>query len=573
MSIKHKVAAGVVFLFGLMATIAGVGLYYLHTLSSAANNILRDNYESLVYCTHMIEQLDSVPLNQGHSIQRLQATLKQQEQNITEAGEDVRTAQLRLALEQLHQGGDTMSIVRQLRQHALAIQKINMQAIVRKHQETQQEARQASQYLIGLITIASLIAFTFIVNFPGYIANPIIQLTHSIQSIAGKNYEERLHFDRHDEFATLGAAFNQMAEKLDEYEHSNLAKLIFEKKRTETIISRMSDPVLVLDEHRQIIFVNDRATELLNLSAEAVVGRYAPDVALENDLLRTWIRQGDPAESATLVKITWQGKEEYYTRDDISIQYQPTGEEEQVKLGHVMLLRNITPYKTLDMAKTNFIATISHELKTPIAALQMCSQLLRDQRVGKLNGEQAQLLLNIDAEVRRLSAITNELLDLTQVETGNIRLQRQVHPASTLASIAVERVTTVAAQRHIRLEQVDIDRLPPMYIDLEKTVWVLVNFLTNAIRFSPEGGTVAMVGSLEENHIRFTVRDNGPGIAAEHQPHLFEKFYQVPGSTGGTGLGLAISKEFIVAQGGSIGVQSRLGHGSDFYFILPVAAL
>ena len=103
-----------------------------------------------------------------------------------------------------------------------------------------------------IVTMFSLIAFTFIMNFPGYIADPIVQLTQSIKSIARKNYEERLHFDRKDEFEELAEAFNQMAEKLDEYEHSNLAGILFEKKRIETIINRMSDPVIGLENRKKL---------------------------------------------------------------------------------------------------------------------------------------------------------------------------------------------------------------------------------------------------------------------------------------------------------------------------------
>src|SRR4029077_6877119 len=138
---------------------------------------------------------------------------------------------------------------------SLAIQKLNMQAIVKKNELTQTTAGNASTYLIIIGTVCVLCTFTFIVNFPGYVADPIVQLTNSIKSIANKDYEERLHFDRKDEFEELADVFNAMAEKLDEYEHSSLAKILFEKKRIETIINRMTDPIVGLDENSMVVFV------------------------------------------------------------------------------------------------------------------------------------------------------------------------------------------------------------------------------------------------------------------------------------------------------------------------------
>ena len=273
----------------------------------------------------------------------------------------------------------------------MAIQELNMQAIIRKNALTQKTASKASTYLVMIGTVVSLIAFTFIMNFPGYIANPIIQLTKSIKSIANKKYEERLHFERKDEFEELAEAFNKMAEKLDEYEHSNLAKLLFEKKRIETIINRMTDPVIGLDEDNNVVFVNDQAFSLLNLTPDNVIGRYAPDVALHNDLFRSLIRKDESGNSG-LVKVVISGKENYFSREVITIRYSPTGENEALHIGEVILLKNITSYKELDLARTNFIAMISHELKTPIASLQMCAKLLKDERVGSLNLEQNNIL-------------------------------------------------------------------------------------------------------------------------------------------------------------------------------------
>jgi NtrC-family two-component system sensor histidine kinase KinB len=567
MSIKIKVAWGVIFLFLVIVVIGGLGLYYLEALSNDSENILTDNYETLEYTKSIVGNCDSLKIDSVKALKAIEANLMLQEANVTEKGERDLTHALRVAFEHLKNTtlGDS-NIVR-IRSICLAIQDLNMKAIIRKNEVTQRTASKASTYLIIIGSICTLAAFTFIINFPGYIANPIVQLTTSIKSIARKNYEERLHFDRKDEFEELAEAFNQMAEKLDEYEHSNLAKILFEKKRIETIINRMTDPVIGLDEHDKVIFANTPALTLLHLSAVDVMDRYAPDIAVNNDLFRSLIRYNQPTESA-LIKAVIGGKENYFSKESIVIHHTPTGETDAMTIGQVILLKNITSYKELDLAKTNFIATISHELKTPIASLQMCTRLLQDKRVGELNAEQHNIIHALDDEVTRLSKITNELLDLSQVETGNIKLNIRKAEAADIIHLATEAVKFQAERKQVTLAIESSGETQSLQADLDKTTWVLVNFLTNAIRYSPENETVTVRCKSHNGVIIFSVEDHGPGIEEKYLNRIFEKFFQVPGTPSGTGLGLAISKEFIEAQGGKIKVESQTGKGSTFSFEL-----
>jgi len=571
MRIKTKVALGVAFLFGVILSIGGLGLYYLSELASDANNILKDNYETLAYTKRIIESCDSLNIDSLKAFNAIEDNLQLQDQNETEPGERELTLSLRKAFETLKNDGPDEHNVAEMRKLCLAIQSLNMHAIIRKNDITQATANRASKYVVIVVTMFTLIAFTFILNFPGYVANPIVRLTNSIKLIANKNYEERLHFNRRDEFGELAEAFNQMAEKLDEYEHSNLAKILFEKKRIETIINRMSDPVIGLDERRKVVFANDQALSLLNLNPNQIIERYAPDVAVENDLFRNIIKQnGETKETVSRVlKIAVNGKENYFTRESVSISYKPTGERESLEIGQVILLKNVTPFKELDLAKTNFIATISHELKTPIASLQMCIKLMRDSRVGKLNEEQENIIQTLQDETMRLSKITNELLDLTQVESGNIRLNIQKTDPKDIVHLALESVKFQAERKNVRLDIHLPQNAPLIRADLDKSTWVLVNLLTNAIRYSPENGIVILDGNVENDSFRFKVKDFGPGIERKYAKRLFEKFFQVPGSPSGTGLGLAISKEFIEAQGGNISVESESGKGSTFSFEIP----
>jgi nitrogen fixation/metabolism regulation signal transduction histidine kinase len=164
---------------------------------------------------------------------------------------------------------------------------LNMQAIQRKSEFAKQTAEIATFRIALSGVICFLIAFTLLINLPSNIANPIKELTESIKQIAAKNYSQRVHFESHNEFGELASSFNTMAQKLEEYNDSNLAILMIEKKRIETLINNMHDPVIGLDEKMKIIFVNEEATKIVGLSQTEMVGEYAQNLAIRNDLLRS----------------------------------------------------------------------------------------------------------------------------------------------------------------------------------------------------------------------------------------------------------------------------------------------
>ena len=208
-------------------------------------------------------------------------------------------------------------------------------------------------------------------------------------------------------------AFNAMAKQLDQYEISNLAKILFEKKRIETIVNQMDDAVFGLDANGKILFINGAAEMLFHLRADEIVGKYAPDIALYNDLLRTILQKNNTAP----LKIIADNKEHFFSADTRLV------EKEGEPLSEVFTLRDITSFKELDISNTNLLATISHELKTPISSIKMSAKLLNDERVGSLNGEQQELMQSINSDTERLLRLTGELLNVTQLETGNIQIR------------------------------------------------------------------------------------------------------------------------------------------------------
>lgn len=574
MKIKSKLTLGLAFLFTVILLLGACGIYYMHKLSNDASMILIDNYESLEFCKNMLKDLDELNTDPS-AISRFETNLIDQEKNITEPGETEATKQLINHFHQLKETGDSPEIKQLIRKDLLNIQEINMHAIERKNMAAENTASKAILYLSIIGTICFLATFSFILNFPGYIANPIRDLTLSIKEIADKKYHSRLHFKSNDEFGEVARAFNSMAQKLEEYDNSNIAKLLFEKKRIDAIINNMSDPVIGLDEKKQILFVNIAGLNIIGLHEKDLIGKYAPDVAATNDLMRTLIKEimsGEEQPEPTTLKIFADNKESFFTKDIYNVTIIPTGETHLKTIGHVIRLKNVTAFKELDLAKTNFLATISHELKTPLSSIKMGTQLLNDNRIGELNAEQKQIVQSINEQANRLSNITGELLDMAQIETGNIHLEKKKVNAGSIIRYAIEATEILAEQKNIKIETRIQENLPEFLADEDKTDWVLINLITNAIRYSDENSHILISAEMGRDAVKFSVRDFGKGIRAEDQNKIFNKYFKAAGhhNNEGTGLGLAISKEFITAQGGTIYFESEPMKGSTFSFELNI---
>ena len=318
--------------------------------------------------------------------------------------------------------------------------------------------------------------------------------------------------------------------------------------------------------------MNREALSVLNLP-EDVIGRNATEVALSNDLLRRLLRElcdeRKDAEKEPL-KIYADNKESYFQMDNTPLYITPVGGREQQFVGNLIILNNITKFKELDSAKTNFISTVSHEMKTPISSILMSLQLLGDDRLGKLNDEQKQLVGSIRESSDRLLSITGELLNMTQIETGKLKLMPKITKPIELIDYAVK-ATQVLADRFCCFVEIDYpEKISKLFVDNEKIAWVITNLLSNAIHHSPEKSRIVIGAVQHDKAVEIYVQDFDRGIDPRYHKSIFERYFRVPGTkVQGSGLGLAISKEFVEAHGGTISVESEIGRGSRFSILLP----
>ncbi len=431
--------------------------------------------------------------------------------------------------------------------------------------------------LFGGLSIA--VGVWMLIKLPGYITRPFQELTKGINEIANHNYDTQLHLHGGEAMEQLSHNFNRMACHLRDYHNSSLSKLKVSKKYIETIIDSIDEPIVCLDHELTLYFINNEALSILHLRREDIVGKSARETAMRNDLLRRLLigldehhaESGADGKKSEPLKIYADNKESYF-----QVKYLPVrmlDHEGSIKeSGTVIMLKNITEFHKLDVAKTTFISTISHELKTPISAILMSQQLLADNRVGGLNQEQKELSDSIRENGERLLSITGELLNMTQVESGVLQLKPHITRPIELIDYAIKANQVQADKFHINIE-VDYpkEKISKLYVDSEKIAWVLTNLLSNAIRYSSENDRV-IIGALQqdEHHVMLYVQDFGRGIAPRYHDSIFERYFRVPGTKiQGSGLGLSISRDFVEAHNGTLTVESELGKGSKFVVSLP----
>lgn len=564
LKIKTKLTTGIGLLFAMIVLLGALAVKNISDMSSDTQNILADNYNSLLYSRRMLDALERIKTDPVARAE-FEKHMELQKKNITEVNENVATAHLVTQYESMFRNMNDSTIQR-VRVALSDVISLNMATIYRKSQVAEHTADRALLWICILSVACILIALAFLVRLPHSIATPIRKLTGGIMEIANHNYEKRLDLSQYQEFSEVATSFNRMAERLTEYRKSTLADIIQGKKYIEAIVNSITEPIIGLDRNRSILFANGEALTILNLKREHVIGKSAAELALKNDLLRRLVRELiQPDEKKEPLKIYADNKESFFQAKYIPIHVVDETETDNQYAGDVILLKNITEFKELDSAKTTFISTISHELKTPISAIMMSLKLLEDKRVGNMNDEQKALSQSIKESSDRLLEITGELLKMTQVETGKLQLIPKITKPIELIDYAIK-ANRVQAERfgcHIEVEYPD--KIAKLFVDSEKIAWVLTNLLSNAIHYTPEHGRIVIGARQEEKKVEIFVRDFGKGIDSRYHQSIFDRYFRVPGTkVQGSGLGLAISKDFVEAHGGTIRVNSEIGKGSTF---------
>lgn len=613
--LKNKILLGLIFLLLVIFLLSITGIISIYYLSQDSKAIIKDNYASVEYSNKMLDALEDIFYNQLSIFENVDSdtnlikilkesfiekkklfekNLLLQKGNITEPGEDNIVNKVIVSYQQFISLDDSLNhlqnniSISQLDElkskynvAAASIKEIynlNMVAIFRKNSIANRTADNVSLYMAIAATASILLTIIFILYFPSYITSPIRELTQKIEDISNKKYDQRINIQSNNEFSTLATAFNKMALKLKEYEAKHIDELLLEKRRMETLVVNLQDGTLLLDTSFRILHANYKFCELTGLTVTELLGQKITELGNDNEILAQINSidiknvQANITEKIKPVRIIINDRAEYFQILLLDISKVTRKEVKSEPSGYILLIQNITKYQERDLAKTNLIATISHELKTPLFSINLSVKLLEDGRIGILNEEQKGLAESIKLHSNRILSLVNEVLDFTQAETGHIKLRLRSCYVNDIIELGTFAILMHLNEKEIELDLSIPENLPKVKCDLEKTVWVVVNILNNAVRYSSLKGKITILAKEENEFVVISIKDEGPGITKEEQKRIFEKYVKSKSdSLKGTGLGLAIAKEFVEVQGGVIGIESTPGEGSNFYFSLPIA--
>ncbi len=336
------------------------------------------------------------------------------------------------------------------------------------------------------------------------------------------------------------------------------------RRRLEAVLTSTPEPVLVFDDKDQLLLLNPAAQQVPGLVSAPVPGKNARDVIIPPDLVTLLTSAMEVRTNTREIKLP-NGRIYHAAIAPVM------GEDHRV--GKVCVLRDVSHYKELDAIKSDFVATVSHDLRSPLTLMRGYTTMMTF--AGELNDQQKSYVNKMVQGVEEMSRLVNNLLDLGRIESG-IKLKLGKMQPDTLVEQVITQLTPQANQKKIRLafEPPEVEKPVDMVADVALIQQALINLVDNAIKYTKVGGEVVVRLMLEEDHIKFEVRDTGIGIAPLDLPRLFEKFYRSGRREAfeqrGTGLGLAIVKSIVERHGGQVTVSSQLGKGSVFTMDIPL---
>jgi PAS domain S-box-containing protein len=426
--------------------------------------------------------------------------------------------------------------------------------------------------IASILSIISAILAAWI--FSKYLIRPLIKTIDVIQQIRGGKLEFKLEPPSGDEVGELTEELKMMMTRLQRYESINIDLIIAEKKKSESIVESISEAIIVTDNKFKIILINRLAEEIFNVSMEDSLDRHVKEVIGENKIYE-WIQKVVTThkplsiDTTPYVALGPEDKKKYF-RPKLTPMISQSGEV----LGVVSILQDVTRFKELDKLKSDFMATISHEFRTPLTSISMSIDILNQEILGTLNNEQKELLLSTNDDLKRLRKMAKELLELSRLEAGRENIKKENISVNDIVDFTLKPLWLPFKDKDVSLDVKIDEQIPIIYVDKTQISTVMTNILNNALRYTNKGGSVIITISRSSEDVIFSISDTGRGIPKEHKDMIFDKFYQfkeaIDSTPGSVGLGLSISKEIVESYNGKIWVDSRPGQGSTFTFTLPI---
>lgn len=576
--LRNRILLGVAPLIILLMLIGGYAVWLFVQLGGAVNTTLHENYVSIAAMRDLrdaalrIQGLLAEPEPNRIALQDqiaiCQRNVEVELKIITEPGERAAAAVLKQeASSFLRAAGahEARPDPARLFDAASTIQGINERAMTQKDHRARETARESTRIMLLVIAAALPLELFFAWRLGGTVLRPIQRLTDSAIELGEGNLDQVLPVSSRDELGRLADAFNKMAGKLRLYRQTTADELVHARQATEVVFAALLDPIIIFSADGEIAYQNPAAERLRKKLAGADTA--LPIVPLAMKVMRG---EGDylPESFEQSICVRVDDREKFLLPRVIGLQDGGSGA--------VVILNDVTRFRLLDDVKTNLVATVSHELKTPLTSIRMAVYLLLEERIGALNSKQTELLIASRDDAERLLDLINNLLDLAKLESGAGGTERRVDRPEELLRRAVQEAQSFLSLANVKIvAQVEPD-LPPLAVVGDQLGHVFSNFLSNAVKHSPIGEeiTVAARSARDGRAVRFSVTDRGPGVPPAERERVFEKFYRLAGEPReGAGLGLAICREIVRGHDGEIGVVAGPdGKGSEFFFVLPASA-
>ena len=451
----------------------------------------------------------------------------------------------------------------------------NHNFIQRAEENIQSITRIAAFTMLFLAIFGTVLTLVFSTRFSEFIVKPVKDLTRSVKHISAGNFDQKIQTGDSDEIGILADEFNSMVGRLKRYEKLNINKILYEKRKSEIIFESINDPVLMVDSDLHITLANKAfASEFEMPESE---NSFLKEIIREDKIcenIRSFISRGSQDNQETTYRfVDPDGNVRYFNLKYSLIYLHENDIAESMSTGNsaLIIFSDITKYEELDRLKSEFVAKISHELKTPLTSIGMAVGILGDGVAGKLSDKQFELITSMKSDYDRLNKLVKEILELSRIESGGINLDFKPVNINLLLKECIESFSLQCKEKNVRIEYFGNGDLPIISADYDYLNRAISNFIGNSIKFTDKGGEISINAIAEEFDLVISISDTGQGISPEFIDKIFDKFVQVSGSKpGSVGLGLTIAKEIIELHQGSINVWSKPGKGSKFEIKIPV---
>lgn len=422
-------------------------------------------------------------------------------------------------------------------------------------------------YIRKIIISSTLVALILMVmvssTFAANLVVPLQEMTAVARDMAEGKMDIVINVTSDDEIGELGRGLNYMSIRL----HDTISQITEERNKVKAILTSMTDGVIAIDRKGSILLINPAIEKLFNISYDKSVGKGLIEVVRNFDLEK-FLHEALDSEIGITRELHMFVPDMKTFRISTAPLTNETG-----NVGAVAVLRDITAFRQVEIMKTDFVANVSHELKTPLTSIKGFVETLLD---GALDDQETakHFLEIINDETDRLNRLINDLLSLSRIEAKQRELNRVSLDLEKIINETVSILSPQAKEKDLAIK-VNIKRpLQVIEADEDMIGQVLINLIDNAVKYTHEGGQVSISAETQKDRVKVAVADTGIGIPIDSIPRLFERFYRVDKARsremGGTGLGLAIVKHILELHSGKIEVESIVGQGSTFTFYLPL---